>query len=271
MHSVREQRARVEAALGWRPEWPFVVVIMLAWVVLLAGSAWPGARAIDRDAPATQVSIGDHLGHHGHPTPGAIAMPLPHSASGGVLEALAGWGLMSVAMMLPVALPAVRHVGLNSIRRRRQRAMALYVAVYVGIWVGFGIIVLVGERWLRDAADLDSRVLLAFALAVAAGWQVTRFKRRALFQCRRTVPLPPVGLKADAGCARFAVRQGWRCVTSCWALMTVMAIVGHDGIVVMAAMSALIMMEELTRVGRRLLRPSAGMLALASGLVALGM
>lgn len=270
MYAVLQQRARVGAALEWRPEWPFAVVVVVAWVVLLAGSAWPETRAPDPGAPVTQVSTRDALGHHGHPTPGAAAMPRAHGASGGMLQALTGWGLMSVAMMLPVTLPAVGHVGVNSLRRRRQRAMAIYVAVYVGIWLCFGVMVLAGERWLRDAAGVDGRVLLASALAVAAAWQVTRCKRRALFQCRRTVPLPPVGLRADAGCAHFAVRQGWRCVRSCWALMAVMAVVGHSGIVLMVAITTLIVMEELTRDGQRLLRPSAGVLAVASGLVALG-
>lgn len=62
-----------------------------------------------------------------------------HHAPLGVLTGLAAWTLMVVAMMVPVTLPAVRYVGLNSMRRRQQRAMVLYTAVYVGIWALFGL------------------------------------------------------------------------------------------------------------------------------------
>jgi predicted metal-binding membrane protein len=177
---------------------------------------------------------------------------------------------MTVGMMVPVTLPAVRHVGLNSLRSRRWRAMTVYVAVYVAVWIVFGIVALTGEWTAREIAGLDGRILLALALIMAAIWQLTRIKRRAIFACRRTVPLPPVGRRADAGCARFALLQGWRCVVSCWALMLVMLMAGHAALTWMMMLTALILVEELTRVGWRLLRPSAAALAFAAGLVVLG-
>ncbi|HKB46199.1 MAG TPA: DUF2182 domain-containing protein, partial [Ktedonobacterales bacterium] len=132
------------------------------------------------------------------------------------------------------------------LRYRRQRAMALYVTVCLGVWLTFGLLVVTLEHFAIETARLDSRIMLLGALAVAAAWQMTPVKRRAPFQCRRTAA--PVGVRADAGCVRFALRQGWRCVRSCWALMFVMAIVGHSAIAVMAALTALIAAEELTLV-----------------------
>jgi predicted metal-binding membrane protein len=252
VHAIRQHWLGAAAALRWRPEWGITVVVAVAWIVLLATH--------------------DHRYYeHGTLTHGPA--PGLQGGSGSLFVGLPAWGLMAVAMMAPVTLPAVRHVGFNSIRRRRQWAMTLYFAVYMGVWVAFGVLALASERVAREALGLDRRVLLTLALAVAAGWQVTRVKRRALFRCRRTVPLPPVGLRADAGCARFALQQAWRCVTSCWALMGVMAVAGHSdhsGLVWMTALTALVMVEELTLLGRRLLRSSAAALIAAAGLVALG-
>jgi predicted metal-binding membrane protein len=252
VQDVRQRWPGVVAALRWRPEWRITVAVAFAWIVLLATH--------------------DHR-YDGHVTLTQDAAQGLQRGSGGLLVGLLGWALMAVAMMGPVTLPAVRYVGFNSIRRRRQWAMTLYFAVSMGVWVAFGVLALAGERVARETLGLDRRVLLMLALAVAAGWQPTRSKRRALFRCRRTVPLPPVGLRADAACARFALQQGWRCVTSCWALMAVMAVIGHSdhsGLVWMAALTALIMGEELTLLGPRLLRASAVALIAAAGLVALG-
>jgi predicted metal-binding membrane protein len=167
-------------------------------------------------------------------------------------------------------LPAVRHVGLNSMRRRRQRAMALYTAVYVGVWVLFGVSALGLAHLATEHAGLSDATVISLALAAAAGWQLTRAKRRALFACGRTVPLPPLGRRADAGCARFALLQAWRCIRSCWAIMAVMVAVGHSSLGWMAALTALVVAEELTVRGRRLTRPAAAVLAVAAAAVALG-
>jgi predicted metal-binding membrane protein len=266
VYDISEGRVRAAAMLRWRPDWPFAVLIVLTWAALLAGAGGhdQGNAEPAADAPA-------HAHHHG--SPGAsppAATEAGGDSSSGLPAALPDWTLMSVAMMAPVALPAMRHVGLNSIRSRRQWAMSVYFVVYVLVWVVFGTIVLTGTRLARDTIGVDGRMLIVMVLAVAAAWQLTRIKRRALVRCGRTVPLPPVGLRADAGCARFALLQGWRCVVSCWALMLVMAVVGHSNLVWMAALTGLVVAEELTLIGRRLLWASAAALALAAVLVVLG-
>jgi predicted metal-binding membrane protein len=237
LHARRQQLA---LTLQWRPEWRVAAVAAAAWLALLAGA-------------------GMHRQHLG-----------PHHSPIGVVAGLPEWSLMVVAMMVPVTLPAVRYVGLNSMRRRRQWAMALYTTVYVGVWALFGLTALATEHLLSVHLGIGDPVLLALALAVAAGWQLTRAKRRALFACGRTVPLPPLGRRADAGCARFALLHGWRCVQSCWAIMLVMVAAGHASLVWMLALTGLVVAEELTVTGRRLTRPAAGLLAMAAAAVALG-
>ena len=253
---------RVAVALRWRPEWWIASLIAAAWVVLLAS---------DESVGHGGSAAGDALKAHDRHLEAASdhAFSVVHAGTA-TIASLPAWTLMSVAMMLPAALPAVRHTALNSIPRRRQWAMTLYTAVYLGAWATFGVVALAGQHLALSTSTLDGRLSLAFVLALAAGWQLTRAKRRALNSCRRTVPLPPVGLKADAGCARFALVHGWRCMKSCWAIMLVMVAVGHASPLWMVPLTALVTLEELTWLGGRLLRPSAAALALSATLVAVG-
>jgi predicted metal-binding membrane protein len=237
---VAHAQRQLAVRLQWRPEWQVAAVAALAWLAFFAGPGMQHAQ-------------------HG-----------PEHSAAGAIGGLSGWVLMVVAMMVPVTLPAVRYVGLNSVRRRRQRAMALYTAVYVGAWALLGVTVLGVDHLLRVHLGLGDRVLLVLALLAAAGWQLTRAKRRALFACGRTVPLPPLGRRADAACARFALVHALRCMQSCWALMLVMVAVGHSSLVWMGALTALVVAEELTVRWRWVTRPAAALLAVAAGAVVFG-
>jgi len=207
------------------PQWWVAVAVAVAWLVLLAGLLAGGHH----HAPRYRASTVDDMG---------------------------GWMLMAFAMTVPLTLPAVRYVARNSIRSRRQRAMVLYLAAYLGVWAAFGIVALT-IVWL--AGEPLHKVLVIGLLIVAAGWQLTRTKRRALLACRRTVPLPPEGRRADVACLRFGVRQGWRCVVSCWPLMLLMAVVTN--VLWMVALAIVMYAEERTTTGRRLVRPMAAVLA----------
>lgn len=236
---------RAAVALAWRPEWPAVVVVAVAWAALAVAHA--GASS-----------------HHAH----AVHTPQPVTAALTLGAAVTGWTLMSTAMMLPATLPAVRHVGLNSIRRRRWWAITVYLTAYLAVWAAFGLLALL-LVWAGSAAGLDDRQLVPGTLATAAAWQLTPWKRRALVACRRTVALPPTGRRADAACARFGVRQARRCVVSCWPLMLLMAVTGHTNLAPMAALTILILAEERAPTRGRLLVPTAAALAATATLTVL--
>jgi predicted metal-binding membrane protein len=183
----------------------------VAWVALIGFHAWP----------ADLTSAGHHTGARAAPP---------------VLTALPLWTVMCVAMMVPASLPAVRHVGTNSLRWRRQRAIVEFLVGYLGVWVAFGVVALSA---LALVGRLPSDMVLAAALGAAAGWQLLPYQRRFLRACHRTVPLPPRGWPAAAGCARFGYHYGRACLGVCGPLMLVMTVVLHQGVLWMAVLTTI--------------------------------
>lgn len=176
--------------------------------------------------------------------------------------AIATWSVMVVAMMLPATVPAIRHVAVNSLRRRRRRAIALFVAVYLSVWTAFGaLVLLVSPLW----STVGGATVPALALAVAAAWQLTGSKRRALLDCHRPAPLPPRGWRATAGVLRFASINALACVRSCWAMMLAMGVARSMTLFWIVAITAIVTTEKLAERPRQAAR--AGAVALAAGAV----
>ncbi|MFE2365438.1 copper chaperone, partial [Streptomyces virginiae] len=238
----------------------YELAAVAAWITVIALTVTGAVHGARPQAPAP---AGEAPHHHTAPSHAAHAVP-----GAGVVGGLAMWTLMCVAMMLPAALPALAHVGANSLRRRRQRAMAGFAAVYLAMWTGYGALLLaLAPLWSRLPAD----AVLACALALAAGWQRTVHKRRALRDCHRSSPLPAGGLRALAGTGRFGLRHGGACLRSCWALMLVMAVAGGGPGMLgwMAALTAIVTAERFARTPRRSANLAAAALAAAALAVAL--
>jgi predicted metal-binding membrane protein len=247
-----------------RPTFAAELVVVSAWAVLLAlfageALATPGSRA----GPLWWCA------------PGAMpGMASVGGAGGGgsvtatIMAGLPMWGLMSSAMMLPSALPAVRHVAVNSLCWRRSRAIVEFLAVYLGIWIAYGALVL---GILALAGPVEERILVTVALLLAAGWQLSRPKLHALRACHRSSPLPPRGWRASAGVGRFALRNGGACLGSCWAIMLVTAVPTSGRLLWMLALTGVVCLEKLANRPRQATRRTAALLgggALGVGLLA---
>jgi predicted metal-binding membrane protein len=215
----------VTAALAWRPEWPVTAGVGAIWISLVT-MQWSGSHALH------------------------------------ALPPIAGWMLMSAAMMVPTVLPALRHLAFNSLRVRRRRAMLVFLAAYLLAWMVFGVAALAADRALRSAGAATTPLLVA-CLLLAAAWQLTPIKRRAIIGCRRSVPLPPTGWKADEACARFAIWQAGHCMVVCWPVMLMMAVLGHQ-VTAMIALTLWLVAEDQARWRRHLLMPAAGAFSAAA-------
>jgi predicted metal-binding membrane protein len=157
----------------------------------------------------------------------------------------AEWALMIVAMMFPLVVPMVRHVAARSFAASRERSVGLFVG-------GFAI------AWLAAAAASSVALVLAraglqtlhltpwaglIACALAALWQVSAAKVRAVNRCHGTVALRPWPEDADRDAIGFGLRHGTRCVRACLPVM-VLPLVGGLGLAAMAAISAILLAER---------------------------
>jgi predicted metal-binding membrane protein len=237
---------------------------LAAWTVMAASAA---AQHVGQPAGAHGMTGMAHM--PGMAATGMAAMSETAAApagdrhasmllGAGAVGGIAMWTLMVVAMMLPSALPAVSHVAGNSLRWRRRRAMATFVAVYLSIWLAFGALVLAAAPVWSGVKGARG---LAGALALAALWQVTAQKRRALRDCHRPSPLPPRGRRATAGVVRFALMNGFACVRSCWAMMLATAVATSATTLCMVAVAGIVTAEKLAQRPRRATRASAVVLA----------
>ncbi|HEY4042803.1 MAG TPA: DUF2182 domain-containing protein [Rhodopila sp.] len=172
---------------------------------------------------------------------------------------LAGWVLMTIAMMAPLIVLPVRHVAFRSFRDRRHRAIGEFLAGYFGVWIGFGVVLIA----MLQSVGLGGRdVIPAVGYLMAAAWQLTPSKRIALWRCHRTVPLAPEGWLADLACLRFGIGIGASCLASCWALMALPMLASH-GLGSMACIEAAMIHERYQRRMRPRMAASVALLALA--------
>jgi predicted metal-binding membrane protein len=205
----------------------------------------------------------------------ACASPAPPAQAG---LYVAGWLLMTIAMMLPTTLPVANvFARLTQRRRDRARLLALLVAGYLLAWLAFGVVAHLAH--LLAAAWLDQRpwtwshawVVPAATLALAGAFQFSRLKARCLDACRS--PLPFVASRwQGAAPAREAFRigidHGVFCVGCCWALMLLMFTVGVGSLAWMLVLAGLMAIEKNATWGRRLGPPLGMVLLVLSAVVA---
>jgi predicted metal-binding membrane protein len=182
---------------------------------------------------------------------------------------VAGWTLMSVAMMLPTAWPLVAVV--HAMTRGSGALLGVLVTGYLGVWALFGLAAFVGDGALHGllattpalAARAD---LVPAALLLAAGlFQFSPLKYACLTACRSPVGFVIQhwrGPTRTARALRLGVRHGLYCVGCCWALMLLMFAAGGVHLGWMLALGALMFVEKAVGWGRRVTAPAGVILAL---------
>jgi predicted metal-binding membrane protein len=178
---------------------------------------------------------------------------------------VAGWTLMTFAMMLPTSLPLVQLFRRMTQRRLDSgRLVALLVAGYVAVWALFGAAAHLGDRGLHEVVEqsawLESNAWLlgAGTLLLAGVYQFTPLKYHCLDKCRS--PLSFItehwhGSGERSQAFRLGVHHGIFCVGCCWSLMLLMFAVGVGNLGWMLALGTLMAVEKNMPWGRRLSAP----------------
>jgi predicted metal-binding membrane protein len=255
------------------PELSLAAVAAAAWLAILTVHSAAGPFHAAAQHHSTLMPDQGMTGHHhGTSNPGLAGHQFVMSDPGWAptfLVSVGLWVLMATAMMLPGELPAVRSISLNGKWKRRQRGPALFAVGYLAVWSAVGVLLL-SAVWLIGP-KATSPLAISGALAIAAAWESTRWKRLCLRACHRLRSLPPDGWRADRASVREGIRNGVWCTGSCGPMMVPMALAPHSvGLSLMLFLSAVVLAEKLLTRTVDHLRLVAAVLAIAAIVVVFG-
>ena len=179
------------------PEWWSLVLVALAWGAVVSHAS-------------------GHQEHVHHTMPVQDIMPVQ-------VEFLT-WCLMVLAMMVPLMLERLRWVAFQSFRHRRHRAILLFLIGFLLPWMLVGVV----PTWLRTLDWSYNPLVAPGIFGLAALWVLAPVRTRALAFCHLTIPLAPLGWKADRDCLRYGLIIGASCVATCGFLMLACALTGHN-------------------------------------------
>ncbi len=206
------------------PEW---------WTLALAAVAWG-------------MILSYAIAHQGHA-----------QATISFLPEFSNWGLMVMAMMVPLVLAPLRWVAFRSFRYRRHQAILWFLIGFFVPWLLIGL----GVAWLQTLQVSHNLFLAPALFALSALWVLAPLRKRAFVYCHSTVPLAPSGWHADRDCLKFGALIGSSCLATCGLLMVACALTAHNPIALLGG-TVLGVMEY------RAYRPSHGSLFVGTLLLA---
>jgi predicted metal-binding membrane protein len=227
-----------------------LAVIAAAWAAAIAAQASGAAGVVHHDSVLTD----------GPPPAGAV------------LLFLAGWQVMTAAMMLPSSLPLVRmFAAACAVAPGRRRALVAFLGAYGLVWSTFGTLAFAGDAGLHALVNASPWLeehewaIAPSVLMLAGSFQFSSLKDACLRACRHPASFIHRHYeRGTAGAFKLGARHGVFCVGCCWALMLVMFALGVASLVWMALLTALMVHEKTRPTGARTV-PLTGVTLLALG------
>ena len=224
-----------------------VTLIAMTWLALAIWSASPYARFLDHEV----------LGEFEFAISGEYLIFL--------LVFVAGWTLMTVAMMLPTSMPLVMLFRrLTGQRPDHLRLVSLLIVGYLGVWVFFGGLAHIGDLLVHGAVEqnewlkTNAWVIGAGTIMLAGIYQFTPLKYKCLDKCRS--PLSFIaehwrGSHEASQAFRLGAHHGLFCVGCCWSLMLLMFVVGVGNLGWMLALGTVMAIEKNMPWGKKISVP----------------
>ncbi len=163
-----------------------VAPAMIAWFVFAALSGVTSERSL---CLAPRATVTDSL----------LAYVLAGFATVEPIKMAGEWALMIVAMMCPLVIPQVGHVAARSFADQRNSVAGVFLGGYTAVWFAAAAAastILISIHALLEFLSLGSVAGLIGCL-IAATWQISAAKRRALNRCHGTLPLRAFGSAAN--------------------------------------------------------------------------
>jgi predicted metal-binding membrane protein len=187
------------------------------------------------------------------------AIPTAHVQPWGAVELLLMflmWAVMMVAMMLPSAAPMI--LVFTSVKRRSAAGSALalvtglFALAYLVVWIGFSLAATAANWALHQAGLMTAMMgstlpLVGGILLLAAGvYQWTPLKHACLSRCRSPLAFLMTEWRPGRSGAFFmGLRHGLFCLGCCWALMTLLFVLGLMNLLWIAALAAIALLEKV--------------------------
>ena len=182
------------------------------------------------------------------------------------------WMVMMVGMMTASAAPVLLLFAAMA-ATRQERGVPISTLTfglgYLVVWAGFSVCAALAQWGLHETTLLSSAMRtssprLAGGMLVAAGaYQLTPVKTACLAHCRSPLGFLMTNWRnGAAGAFQMGSRHGVYCVGCCWALMTILFVVGVMNLVWVAVLAGFVLFEKLGPAGLTLSRVAGVMLVL---------
>lgn len=246
--------------------------LIVTCIVLITALAWAWLVRLNRQMAGTarEDTLMAGMG---------MVMNQPWGA-GDLLLTFVMWSVMMVGMMAVSALPVLL---LFARMRARQPDWAPVPAVlsfglgYLVVWLGFSACATLAqwalhERALLSPAMATSSTLLAGLILITAGaYQLTPLKASCLSRCQSPLGFLMSHWRDGAGGAfQMGLRHGIFCLGCCWALMTLLFVVGVMNLAWVAALTLFILAEKIGPAGAWVSRAGGAILIVLGAVLVSG-
>ena len=219
-------------------------------VILLAGLGWSYLALLLAGSSGSFKEFGVDFF--------ALCGPLPDGSwsANGVVIVASMWGAMTLAMMLPSAVPMIMtYADIADTAARKNEPIVSPVVLaggYTTVWIGFSIVAALAQIMLTQATLLDTGMtsasgLFSGAIFIAAGlYQFSVLKHACLNRCQQPFPFFFANwVTTTRGVFRLGMKQGVYCLGCCWAMMLVMFAVGVMNVIWMVGIGMVMTIEKM--------------------------